>query len=141
MLQSRDCGATIGRMFRIGNSNLLDRAVEENRHALAFYVEGRVGGNPEDQLTQGVLVEAEGVGLAIGDQALGILHIRRKEEIKRSSILNLLSERSGRSEGKLDPNAGLLFVLLGDVAEGRIQVGSSRYQQLSLGFLRLLLGP
>src|SRR4029077_14920062 len=110
MLQSGDCGAAVGRMYRIGDNNLLDRAVEENCHALAFDIKRLAAGNPQNQLTQGVLVEAGGAGLAIGDQSLGIIHTRREKQIEGGSILNLLSERSGRSEGKLDPDTGLLFV-------------------------------
>jgi hypothetical protein len=80
------------------------------------------------------LVEAGGVGLVIRDQVLGIIHIRREKQIEGGSIFNLLSERSGGSEGKFDPDASLLLVVLGDVVEGRIQVGSSRYQQHGLCF-------
>src|SRR5712692_6528462 len=127
LLQRRYCRASVRRMLRIRDRNLLDARIEQGLPSVFLDIHIRIRGRPNHDSPNSVFVEGPRLREACRVQLFRILDVRGKEQIEGRPILQLRKKVSARPVGHIHFGSRLLLKLSRQFTHRKLQIRGRRY--------------
>src|SRR5712692_783918 len=127
LLQRRHCRASVWRMLRIGDRNLLDARIQQGFPSLFCNIHFRIRRRPNHDSPYGVFIQGPRRRESCCVQLFRIPDVRGKEQIERRPILHLREKVSARPVSHTYFGSRLLLKLPRQFTHRKLQIRGRRY--------------